>query len=84
MTTVSPVPVLPSKLTPATVVAYVASLATFILGVLTSAGVTLPSGVAVDVQAVAGATVTLVGVVTALVATLSHNSVVKAQLRAGK
>jgi hypothetical protein len=84
MTTVTPVPVLPSKLTPATVVAYVASLATFVLGVLTSAGVTVPSGVATDVQAVAGAVVTVVGVVTALVATLSQHSVEKAQIAAGK
>jgi len=50
----------------------------FVLGLLTFAGVVVPSNVSGEVSTVTAVLESLAGVVTALVTTLSHHSVVKA------
>lgn len=77
-----PVPVVPVVWTPTTIVGYAASMVTFILGVLTAAGVTLPSGVGTDAQAIAGAAVIIVGAITAAATTVSSHVLAGKQVSA--
>jgi hypothetical protein len=83
---VAPVPIFPappSTWNPATALTYAASLVLFILGVLTLAGVTLPSGVSGEVQAWAGIIPTGVAALMPLWVLLSKHSVQKTALKAG-
>ena len=80
--TVPTPPVFPVKWTPATIAGYIASVVTFVLGVLTSLGVTVPTGISTDAEVVSGAIVTIVGAVTAVVTTLSQHKLTAAALKA--
>ena len=71
-------PVVPSVWTPSTIIAYAAALALFVIGLLTFAGVVLPSSVSTDVNTWSAVAESFAGAVTALVTTLSHHSMVKA------
>jgi hypothetical protein len=71
-TAVPPVPTPPATLTPQATIAYVGALALFVLGTLTAAGVTVPSGIATDVNLIVGAAVSMVGALVPLVAHLFH------------
>lgn len=61
-------------------VTYLGSAALFIVGLLTSAGVVLPSNTSVMIQAVTGSVVTAASLIVALVSQLSHHSVQKAAI----
>ncbi len=75
-------PVVPSSITVTTVVAYVAALAVFVLGLLTFVGVVLPAHTSAEVQTWSAVAESIAGVVTSLIATLNHHStVVKLSLR---
>jgi hypothetical protein len=54
-------PEVPSIWTVQTIIAYVSSLAIFVIGLLTLSGVTVPSAVGADIQLWAGAAVSVVG-----------------------
>ena len=68
---------------PATIVTYVASLVTFLIGVLTLSGVTIPNSVSSGVQLWAGAAVTLAGPLISLVVYLAKVSFAKTAIQQG-
>ena len=70
-------PALPTSITVTTVVTYVAALAVFVLGLLTFAGVVLPPNVSGEVQTWSAVAESIAGVVTGLLATVTHHSTVK-------
>lgn len=80
----APVPLPPSTWTPTTIAAYVGAFVLFLLASLTQAGVTVPAGVSTEVQLVVGIVGQVAGAVTALLATLSSHSVVKAASKVGR
>jgi hypothetical protein len=63
-------------------ITYFGSFALFMVGLLTSAGVVLPSGVSGMIQALTGGAVTIASLVVALVGMMSHHSVQKAAIAA--
>ncbi len=63
-------------------ITYLGSVALFLVGLLTSAGVLLPSGVSGMIQAVTGGAVTVASVAVTLVGLVSHHSVQKAAIAA--
>lgn len=75
-------PPIPTSWTPASVATYAGAIALFVLGALTSAGVIVPAGVSSEVQLVVGSLGALSGVVTSVVALLSHHSVQKTAIKA--
>lgn len=77
-------PVLPTKWTATTIAGYVSSFVAFLLGLLTSLGVVLPSGVGLDAQAISGAAVIITGAVVGAATTISQHSVEKAALKGGE
>jgi hypothetical protein len=79
----APAPVVPSAWTPQSIITYVASLAVFVIGLLTMSGVTIPGSVSSGIQLWSGVAVTLAGPAISLIAYLSHNSVTKAALAQG-
>jgi hypothetical protein len=73
----------PSIWTPQTVIAYLASLALFVIGLLTLSGVTVPTEVAADIQLWAGAAVSTIGGLISLVIYIKRLSLQKAAIVAG-
>jgi hypothetical protein len=79
----TPAPVEPPSWTPATAIAYLASLVIFVLGVLTIAGVTIPASVSADVQLFAGAGVSVVGGLISVVVYIYRSLVQRAAIAQG-
>ena len=74
---VTPPPVLPTSYTVSTVVAYIAALAVFVLGLLTFAGVVLPVNTSGEVATWSAVAESIAGVITGLITTLSHHATVR-------
>lgn len=75
------VPSLPKVWTPTTIATLIGGAAVFIMGVLTSAGVTVPSHVSGEVTTITGVLTSLAGAITVLMGQLSHASVQKAVIK---
>lgn len=82
MTTTITLPTLPSTFTPGSIITYATALAAAIIGGLVTTGVTVPSGLAVDVQVIGGLASIILGGVLALGHHAVHQSTVKAALAA--
>jgi hypothetical protein len=73
---------LPTNWTVLNIITFAGAAALFIIGILTTAGVTVPSGVSSTVQVILGNAVMIAGVIVALIHLVSHNSTVKAAIAA--
>jgi len=72
----------PASWTPTTIAAYAFAAALFLLGALAQAGVAVPAHVSTEVAIIGGVVAQVASAVTALLATLSHHSVVKVAIKA--